>query len=100
MIDKAAGKVVGTVEVFDNLDKAKRRAALHIDLSVPYETRTYITELLNLADEKLFQLFGVMYLIVWALPEATERISALKASDYKIFESDSREHYYMKESPI
>ena len=55
---KAAGKVVGTVEVFDNLDRAKRGAALHIDLSVPYETRTYIAELLNLADEKLFHRMG------------------------------------------
>ncbi|MCL2352280.1 MAG: GNAT family N-acetyltransferase [Firmicutes bacterium] len=99
VIDRATGKPIGTVEVFDNFDRAKRGAALHIDLSVPYETRTYIAELLNLADEELFRLFGFRYLIIWALPNAAERIAALNAAGYKIFESDSRENYYMKRSP-
>jgi len=100
VVDKAAGKAVGTVEVFDNLDRAKRGAALHIDLSAPFETRTYIAELLNLADAELFRLFGFKYLIIWALPDAAERIAALNAAGYNIFESDSRENYFMKECPV
>ena len=100
VIDKMTGKPIGTAEIFDNLDKAKRGAALHIDLSAPYETQGYITELLTLADNELFSLFGFKYLIVWATPEATERVAALRSAEYKVYESEDREHYYVKESPV
>lgn len=96
VIDKAVGKPVGTIEVFDNLDRAKRGAALHIDLSAPYETRAYLAELLTLADSELFPLFGFKYLIVRALPNAAERLAALRSAGYELFESESREHYYVK----
>ncbi len=100
VIDKAAGKPIGTIEVFDNLDRAKRGAALHIDLSAPYETQACITELLALADKEFFRLFGFKYLIVWAAPDAKERIAALRSAEYKLFESETREHYYTKESSV
>ncbi len=99
VIDKSAGKAVGTIEIFDNFDKARRGAALHIDLSAQYETRAYIAELINLADKEFFRLFGLKYLIIRAVPDATERIAALRISGYELFESESRELYYMKESP-
>jgi RimJ/RimL family protein N-acetyltransferase len=96
VIDKATGKPIGTIEIFDNLDRATQGAALHIDLSAPYETQGYITELLTLADNELFSLFGFKYLIVWAPPEATARIKALRSVGYKVYESEDRNHYYSK----
>lgn len=101
VIDKVIGKAIGTIEIFDNYDNAKRAAALHIDLSSPYETREYIAELLSLADKKLFALFDFKYLIVRAVPDAAERIAALSAAGYQLFETDpGREHYYIKRSPV
>jgi RimJ/RimL family protein N-acetyltransferase len=98
--DKTEGKPIGTIEIFDNLDKAKRGAALHIDLSAPYETQGYLAELLALADEELFRLFGFKYLIIRAVPDAAERIAALRSAGYKLFELENREHYYRKESSV
>ncbi len=80
VIDKASGKPIGTVEIFDNLDRAKRGAALHIDLSGSHETRERIAELLTLADNEFFSLFGFKYLIVHAAPNAAERIKALRSA--------------------
>lgn len=98
VIDKAAGKPIGTVEIFDNMDKSICGAALHIDLAAPYETQTHIEELLTLADKAFFQIFGFKYLIIQAVSSATERIAALHSFGYKVFESETRKHYYMKES--
>jgi RimJ/RimL family protein N-acetyltransferase len=100
VIDKAAGKPIGTIEIFDNMDTATQGAALQMDLSAPYETQAYITELLTLADKEFFRLFGFKYVIVWATPEAKERIQALRSAGYKPFDSDTHEHYYMKESSV
>jgi len=100
VIDKKTGTAIGTIEIFDNLDKAKRGSALHIDLFAPYETRGYIAELLNLADKDFFQLFGFKYLIVYAVPNAGERIAALNSGGYTPFESESLKHYYLKRSSV
>jgi len=97
IIDKASGSAVGTTEIFDNFDKAKRGAALHIDLSVSYETRVYISELLTLANKEFFQLFGFEYLYVRAVPSASERIAALQDAGYESLDRKSgREYFYMK----
>ena len=81
VIDKAVGKPIGTIEVFGNLDKVKRGAA--------YTCR-----------QRFSRLFGIKYLIVWAVPNATERIVALHSAGYTLFESESRDHYYMKRSSV
>ena len=96
VIDKTRGNPIGTIEVFDNLDKATCGAALHIDLSAPYETQMYISELLSLADKEFFRIFGFRYLIIRAVPNTEERIAALRSAGYTLFESESREYYYMK----
>ncbi|MDR0896979.1 MAG: hypothetical protein LBN04_03895 [Oscillospiraceae bacterium] len=100
VIDKAAGKAIGTIEIFDNMDTATRAAALQMDLSAPYETKAYITELLALADREFFRLFGFKTLAVWAMPDATERLAALQSAGYQPFVSDAREHYYRKEGSV
>ena len=97
IIDKASGSAVGTIEIFDNFDKAKSGAAFHIDLSVSYETRVYISELLTLANKEFFQLFGFEYLYVRAVPSANERIAALQDTGYESLDrKPGREHFYMK----
>jgi hypothetical protein len=98
VIDKATGKPIGTIEIFDKMDIATRGAALQMDLSAPYETQAYITEFLTLADKEFFPLFGFKYLIVWATPAAKERTQALRSAGYTPFDSDNRENYFRKES--
>ena len=96
VFDKSTESAIGTIEIFDNLDKARRGAALHIDLSYPYETQMYITELINLADREFFRIFGFKYLIIQAVPDAKERIAALHTAGYERFEPETKKHYYMR----
>jgi len=99
VIDKATGKAVGTIEMFDNAGEG--RACLHIDLSEPYETKEHISELLALADKDFFRIFGFKYLLIRAVPEANERIKAIESAGYKPFEwKPGREHYYVKKAPL
>ena len=108
VIDKQTEKAAGTIEVFDNIHSEKkwrqeavsRGLVLHVDLAVPYETKDYISELLDLADKEFFRLFGFKYLLIRAIPEAKERIAALLSAGYEPFEWErNREHYYIKRSP-
>lgn len=105
LLDKATGKAVGTLEMFDKvgqdnhqtLEAVKQGAALHLDLSAPYEKRETIEELLMLAEKSLSEVFGVKYLLVRAVPSAAERIAALRFIGYQPFEWETgREHFYMK----
>jgi len=98
VIEKEVGKAIGTIEIFDNFDRANRGAALHIDLSAPYETRECISELIALADKDFFRIFGFKYLAIRATPDAEERIAALVAAGYEPFEKSDRENFYMKKS--
>ncbi|MDR1688907.1 MAG: hypothetical protein LBS21_09910 [Clostridiales bacterium] len=84
VIDKATNKPAGTIEVFDNFDKPKRGAAMHIDLCEAYETREYIAELLALADDEFFRIFGFKYLAVKAGEGAEQRLAALKYAGYEL----------------
>jgi RimJ/RimL family protein N-acetyltransferase len=97
VIDKATKKAIGTIEVFDNAGKDD--SYLHIDLSAPYETQSYILELLMLADKELFKIFNIKNLLIQAVPSAKERFAALQEYGYQPFECKAGgEHYYMKES--
>ena len=95
MIDKATGKAIGTIELFDKVE-ARRGMALYIDFAAPYETRKYLSELRTLADNAFFALFGKRYILIKAVPTAVERLAALRATGYEPFEWEGREHYYMK----
>jgi len=109
VIDKETNKAVGTIEVFDNIHSEKKWKiefvlhgfVLHIDLALPYETKEYIAELLDLANREFFRLFGFSYLLIRAVPEAKERIAALLADGYEPFEWErGREHYYAKKDCV
>ncbi len=109
VIDKQTEKAIGTIEIFDHIhseknwksDVVRQSFVLHIDFAVPYETQKYLSELLTLADQKFFRLFGFEYLLIRAVPAATERIAALTATGYEpFFWEPGREHYYMKRRPL
>jgi len=99
VIDKTTKKAIGTIEVFNNAG-SKDDSYLHIDLSAPYETQQFISELLALADKELFKIFNIKNLLIQAVPAAKERIAALQTYGYRPYECKAGGiHYYMKRSP-
>ena len=108
VIDKQIKKAIGTIEIFDHIhsekdwqsDVVKQGFVLHIDFAASYEKQEYLSELLHLADQEFYPLFGFEYLLIRAVPSATERIAALTADGYEPFDWEpGREHYYMKRRP-
>ena len=63
-------------------DKTKKLGILRLDLCSAYETQDYILELLDLSIENFYEAFGVQQILTKAIPDATERISALRACGF------------------
>lgn len=98
VIDKAADKAIGTIEVFDNAGKDD--SYLHIDFSAAYEAQSYISELLTLADKEFFKIFNIKNLLIQAVPSAKERIAALQVFGYQPFTCKAGgKHCYKKRNP-
>lgn len=76
IIDKYADEAIGTVELCGE----KHRGILRLDLRSDHEKRKTISELLGLCHE-LFESFDKV--VTKAVPQATERISALKKYGFK-----------------
>ena len=94
-IDKKTAKPIGSVELFDNAGDGF--LAVHIDFSEKYEKSEYIGELLCLADERFYELFGLKHIIIRATPAEKERVSALTANGYTPLDGDSGwKDYYIK----
>ena len=72
IVDRAAGRAVGTVEIFGG-----EYGVLRIDLCAAYETREILSELLCLATERFCDDLGIEHLAVNAVPAAAERVAAL-----------------------
>ena len=72
---------------------------LRIDIASAYEENERIYELLELFDdENFFELFNLNTILTKAIPEATERIRALKRAGYIPFDWDepNRKAYFAK----
>ena len=99
-IDKITGKVVGTVEIFGvkNWDNGIDGGCLRIDVKSEFEKTNYLSELIALANDNFFTLFGAELIAVKAIPEATERIAALKSNGYVPYELSNPNftHFYAK----
>ena len=100
VVDKKIQKPVGTVEMFNAkgfLDDFED-GILRIDLASRYETTAYITELLELAREHFYDLFGVNMIVAKGRPAETNRVGALIAAGYEPYNwhNPNREHYYYK----
>lgn len=79
IVDTQTRSAVGTIEMFD---KTKDTGILRLDLCSAYERRDYITELVALSTEKFHDAFGVKRVLMKAIPDAAERISALRACGF------------------
>jgi len=104
ILDQQRGKAVGTIEMYDKLARENRRkyagwSMLRIEIASAYETTAHIGELLSLFDTvDFFGLFHVRLILTKAVPEAAQRIEALRNAGYAPFAWDepNRKHYWAK----
>ncbi len=86
IVDKRSKQAIGTVEYFAK-DEAFEDfgvvGVLRLDLASPYEKEGYITEILQMVEEKFHQTFGTQSVITKAIPEARERVRALSTAGYE-----------------
>ena len=104
IIDKNTQKAVGTIELFHRKadDYFTKCGLLRLDLRSDYETADSITKILSPILIPAFKLFHCNKIATKAVPEATERISALQnlgfsLSDEKLIGHDGTEYtdYYV-----
>lgn len=97
IIDKQKEKAVGTVEIFGRYE-GQDHSVLRIDIHPEYEHKEYLGELLSIADSFFYD-FDCLKIVSKAIPEATERISALMNHGYSSYPVNTkweREAYYIK----
>jgi [ribosomal protein S5]-alanine N-acetyltransferase len=86
IIDKKINKAIGTIEffarkeAFENIGKV---GVLRVDLVSEYEIETLMTEVLNVINDNFYEVFKVQSIITKAIPQAEQRIIALRNSGYK-----------------
>lgn len=102
IVDKALGQAVGTIEIFGMVGVYHSPfGVLRLDICSQYEQAVYLDELLRIADSFFYE-FGCDKMITKAIPEATERISALAQNGYTAYPANQkwqREGYYIKRRP-
>lgn len=99
ILDKETGRAVGTVELADGCPQGY--GILRIDLAARYEAQTHLDALLKAAD-RFFTDFGCRKLVTRVIPQAVERVAALRRNGYDpcpIGGGWTREGYYFKEQP-
>ena len=85
IISRESGRAAGTIEMFHKpeLDEGEHRyGILRIDLAAEWEKREWLCELLALSCREFFSAFGVTHILTKAIPEAKERVCALKAAGF------------------
>lgn len=99
IIDKKKGIVVGTIELFNRKadDYFTECGLLRLDLRSDYEEEQEIKSILNLILEPAFSMFQCNKVATKAIPEAVNRITALKelgfsCSDEKLIGHDGTEY--------
>lgn len=104
IIDKSTKKAVGTIELFHR--KAKdfftNCGLLRLDLKSDYEKPDIISDILSIIISPTYKLFHCNKIATKAIPDANNRISALKSlgfslSDKKLIGHDGTEYsnYYV-----
>jgi len=84
VIDKRSKAAVGTIEMcggfgfFPDATGGELRA----DLAEPYETQLYLSELLQLATERFYSLFGANFIAINGGPEEGPRLRAIAAAGF------------------
>lgn len=78
-------EIIGTVEMFhssDDHDEFGYYGVLRIDIQSKYEDKHIIESILAVANEFFYEAFDVKTILTKAVPEAKERICALKSKGY------------------
>ena len=91
IVDKARSKAIGTIEIFAKKEAFQdigKVGVLRIDLASRYEKVQVISELLNTIEDNFYYDFEVKNIITKAVPEAKQRVAALKNSGYRELESN------------
>ena len=105
IVDKEILKVVGTIEMFarqNNNSTDQKTGVLRIDLASAYEQEDLIEQILELASSHFFEDFKVEHIITKAIPEAAQRITALKNNEFtelEVQEIVPYSDYYLKLKP-
>lgn len=86
IIDKKTLEVIGTFEIFKRTanDYFTDCGLLRLDLASAYEKRSIIDEILSLITEPIFGWFDCEMIATKAIPEAAERIFALKKHGFAL----------------
>lgn len=80
IIDKKTASAIGTIEIFNRTadDYFTNCGLLRLDLASTFEKQTVISEILSLITEPVFEWFDCGMIATKAIPDAKERICALK----------------------
>lgn len=89
-------EIIGTIEMFNRgiTPHYGMYGILRIDLRSRYERREMIEEILDIANQHFYEVFGVDYIITKAIKSARERILALQSKGYVYLDQFERPEYY------
>lgn len=98
VLDQRHGRAIGTVEMFAHAGflPGGTGGVLRIDLAAPYETEDCLSELLRLAAERFYDLFGADIIVTKGLPADTVRLRAIAAAGFSPYDwpDPDRTDYY------
>ncbi|MBQ3044593.1 MAG: GNAT family N-acetyltransferase [Clostridia bacterium] len=99
IVDKSSNEAIGTIELFHRkaTDYFTKCGLLRLDLRSDYETKDKIISILSPVLQPTFKLFRCDKIATKSIPEASERIDALKSlgfslSDKKLIGHDGTEY--------
>ena len=100
VIDKEIQKPIGTVEMFstEGFFNDYDGGILRIDLASKYETSIYISEILGLANNSFYSLFGADMIVTKGSPTEENRVHALLSAGYQPYDRKSprKDFYYSR----
>ena len=85
IVDRTNNSAIGTIEFFTkhvDLDEISTVGLLRLDLASKYENHEFIREIIDEVNENFYDAFEVEDIITKAIPEAKERIYALKEKGF------------------
>ncbi|MDF2540809.1 MAG: hypothetical protein K0S47_527 [Herbinix sp.] len=96
IINKQTQKVVGTIEIYDRKYQQSERTTgiLRIDIAPMFEKEIFLVELFTLACNIFFDIFHTETIIHKAIPEAKERISAVRKLGFQPKTVEGLDHYW------
>lgn len=100
IVDRQTHQAVGTIEIYDRKCQQSDRTTgmLRIDIAPAYEQAALLSELLDVSCDIFFNIFHTEIILHQAIPEATERIAALRAGGFAPIAIKGRKHYYARQS--